>query len=144
MRNYEPAINCLNSTGLPNPLNRLQRVPKHDTTQIIPSDGFNEAKTTVQADFVNPKTHSIQEKPILKMIHRYNLADLNLANRSAKEPFDKTFNVRSELQDNNDWKTTYHGAFGQFGELDAPGETFKFKKQLDTQAGVSLARPFEN
>ena len=59
MRDYEPSINCLNSTGLPKPLNRLQRVPKHDTTQIIPTDGFNELKTTVQTDFVNPDTHRI-------------------------------------------------------------------------------------
>ena len=129
MREYEPAINCLNSTGLPKPLNRLQRVPKHDTTQIIPSDGFNSLKTTVQADFVNPKTHAIQEKPILKMIHRYNLADLNLANRKAVEPVDKTFNIRSELPDNHEWKTTYHGAFGEFQNLSAHGETFRFQKQ---------------
>lgn len=131
MRDYEPAINCLNSTGLPKPLNRLQRVPKHDTTQIIPSDGFKEMQTTKQSSFVNPKTHAITEKPILKMIHRYNLADLNLANRSAQEPFDKTFNVRSELPQNNDWKTTYHGAFGEFAKLNAAGETFKFSKQQD-------------
>ena len=31
-REFEPSINCLTSTGLPKPLNRLHRVPKHDTT----------------------------------------------------------------------------------------------------------------
>jgi hypothetical protein len=99
MREYETAINCLNSTGLPNPLNRLHRVPKHDTTQIIPSDGFNEKDTTVQKDFMDPKVHTIKEKPILKMIHRYNLADLNLPSREAKAPSDLTFKRRSELPD---------------------------------------------
>ena len=66
------------------------------------------------------------------MIHRYNLADLNLANRSAKEPFDKTFNIRSEMPHNPDFKTTYHGAFGQVQELDAKGETFKFSAMQNT------------
>ena len=41
-RPFETSINCLSSTGLPQPLNRLHRQPKHDTTQLIPSDGFNE------------------------------------------------------------------------------------------------------
>ena len=45
-RPYEPAINCLTSTGIPKPLNRLHRLPKHDTSQLIPSDGFNEISTT--------------------------------------------------------------------------------------------------
>ena len=50
MRGYEPSINCLTSTGLPKPLARINRVPKHDTTKLIPSDGFNEIKTTAQTD----------------------------------------------------------------------------------------------
>jgi hypothetical protein len=53
-RDYEAAINCLNSTGLPKPLNRLNRVPKHNTTEIIPSDGFNEKDTTKRHDFADP------------------------------------------------------------------------------------------
>jgi len=44
-RDFEPDINCLTSTGLPQPLNRLHRFPKHDTTKLIPSDGYNEIKT---------------------------------------------------------------------------------------------------
>jgi hypothetical protein len=31
-REFDPSINCLTSTGLPQPLNRLHRIPKHDTT----------------------------------------------------------------------------------------------------------------
>jgi hypothetical protein len=45
MRPFEISINCLNSTGLPRPLNRISRKPKHDTSELIPSDGFNEKKT---------------------------------------------------------------------------------------------------
>ena len=58
-RDFEPSINCLNSTGLPQPLKRINRVPKHDTSQIIPSDGYKEMKTTAQTDLLDPKTHKI-------------------------------------------------------------------------------------
>lgn len=58
-REFDPSINCLNSTGLPQPLKRIHRVPKHDTTQLIPSDGFNEMKTTAQTDLLDPKVHRI-------------------------------------------------------------------------------------
>jgi hypothetical protein len=53
-RDFDPSINCLNSTGIPQPLKRFNRVPKHDTSQIIPSDGYNEMKTTVQTELLNP------------------------------------------------------------------------------------------
>ena len=58
-REFEPSINCLTSTGLPKPLNRINRAPKHDTTKLIPSDGFNELKTTAQTDLQNPVVHKI-------------------------------------------------------------------------------------
>lgn len=95
-------------------------------------------------DFVPPKTHAIEEKPILKMIHRYNLADLNLANRTAVEPIDKTFKIRTELKDEHTWSTTYHKAFGEGKHDDAMTTTFKFKQTLNTQAGVAHPRPMEN
>jgi hypothetical protein len=76
----------LTSTGIPKPLNRIHRVPKHDTTQLIPSDGFKEMKTTNQNDFLEPKVHRIQEKPILNMIHKYNIAELSLVDRPVKGP----------------------------------------------------------
>jgi len=66
------------------------------------------------------------------MIHRYNLAELNLANRSAVEPMDKTFKVRSEIKTHQSWNTTYHNAFGPGHHLDAAGETFKFKQTQNT------------
>jgi hypothetical protein len=83
-------------------------------------------------DFVNPKTHAIEEKPILKMIHRYNLADLNLANRTAVEPIDKTFKIRSEIKTTNDWATSYNKAYGENKIDDATSTTFKFKQTQNT------------
>jgi len=132
MREYEPSINCLNSTGLPKPLARFNRVPKHDTTQIIPSDGFNQKSTTVQQDFADPKTHAIKEKTILKMIHRYNLADLNLPHREALAPADLTFKKRQEIIEKQDWSTTSLSTFGVEQHIDSKGDTFKFKEALSS------------
>ena len=85
-REFEPSINCLNSTGLPQPLKRINRQPKQDTTQLIPSDGYKEMRSTNQTDLLNPKTHKIQEKPILNMIHKYNIAELALVDRPVRGP----------------------------------------------------------
>ena len=85
-RPFETSINCLTSTGLPQPLNRLHRLPKHDTTQLIPSDGFNEKTTINQAELMNPQVHRIKERPILSMIHKYNIAELALVDRPVKGP----------------------------------------------------------
>lgn len=92
---------------------------------------------------MDPKVHTIKEKPILKMIHRYNLADLNLPSREAKAPSDLTFKRRSELVGQQNWTTTSQAAFGVGQNLDATGETFKFKQQLSTQAGIHAPRPME-
>ena len=40
-RPFESAINCLTATGIPEPLERIHRIPKHDSTQVILNDGFN-------------------------------------------------------------------------------------------------------
>ena len=40
MREKEADLNCLTSSGLPKPLGAIKRVPKHDSTGIIPDDGF--------------------------------------------------------------------------------------------------------
>ena len=36
----EADINCLSSTGLPKPLGSIARVPRPDTNEVIPDDGF--------------------------------------------------------------------------------------------------------
>ena len=113
IREFEPAINCLNSTGLPHPLKRINRVPKHDTTQIIPSDGFNEKQTTTKTSFVPPSEHKVKEKRILSMIHRYNLADLNLSDRMAVAPEDKGFKNTVMKEEKPVWTTSAQHFFGQ-------------------------------
>ena len=41
-------------------------------------------KTTMKTDLLNPAVHKIHEKPILSMIHKYNIDELNLPDRSIK------------------------------------------------------------
>ena len=53
-RDFEEDINCLNASGIPKPLARIKRIPKHDTTQLIPSDGFNTTVSTNKAEIVDP------------------------------------------------------------------------------------------
>jgi hypothetical protein len=55
---------------------------------------------------LDPKCKTTQEKPILKMIHRYNLADLNLANRTANQPAENGFKGRKEIVEKANWVTT--------------------------------------
>jgi hypothetical protein len=43
-------------------------------------------KTIAQTELVNPKEHTIKEKPVLSMIHKYNIDELNLPDRSIKAP----------------------------------------------------------
>ena len=40
IREKEQDINCLTSTGLPKPLGAIARVPRPDTKEVIPDDGF--------------------------------------------------------------------------------------------------------
>ena len=52
----------------------------------MPDDGFNEKTTTAQAELKHPSTHRIKERPILSMIHKYNIAELSLVDRPVKGP----------------------------------------------------------
>ena len=40
IREKESDINCLTSSGLPKPLGAIARVPRPDTKEVIPDDGF--------------------------------------------------------------------------------------------------------
>jgi hypothetical protein len=53
------------------------------------------------------------------MIHRYNLADLNLPERMEKAPANLSFKGRTEIKENQEWMTTSQNAFGTAQHLDA-------------------------
>ena len=76
----------MSSTGLPKPLNRLHRLPKHNTNGLIPSDGFNVKVSEAHMDFLNPDVHRIKERPLLSMINKENLAELTQVERPVVGP----------------------------------------------------------
>ena len=88
IREKEADINCLTSTGLPKPLGAIARVPRPDTKEVIPDDGFvsstrpnscqREMVTIKQTEMRNPIVHKVQERPVLRMINKYNIAELSL------------------------------------------------------------------
>ena len=89
IREKESDINCLTSSGLPKPLGAIARVPRPDTKEVIPDDGFvsflkmmrfdqRDLVTTTQTTMRNPSVHKIQERPVLRMINKYNIAELSL------------------------------------------------------------------
>lgn len=66
---------------MPEPLRRFNRKPKQETTCLIPDDGFRELTTTKSIHHQDPKVHVQKAKPILSMIHKYNIAELSLVDR---------------------------------------------------------------
>jgi hypothetical protein len=66
---------------LPAPLGCIKRKPKQETTGLIPDDGFRELLTVNQERMKNPKVHVKKEKPVLRMINKYNIAELSLVDR---------------------------------------------------------------
>lgn len=61
-------------------------MPKHDTTGLIPSDGFNVKTSETHQDFLNPDVHRIKERPLLSMINKENLAELTAVARPVPGP----------------------------------------------------------
>lgn len=71
-------------------------------------------KTTAKADFLDPKVHRIKEKPILSMIHKYNIAEL-LVDRPVRGPdtgFGSVVNKHHHGHDRPFRETTQGDAYG--------------------------------
>lgn len=47
----------MNSTGLPKPLNTVNRKVRADTKHMIPDDGFREIQTSNKTGFQNPSSY---------------------------------------------------------------------------------------
>ena len=71
-------------------------------------------KTTAKTDFLDPKVHRIKEKPILSMIHKYNIAEL-LVDRPVRGPdtgFGSVVNKHHHGDDRPFRETTQGDAYG--------------------------------
>jgi len=77
----------------------------------------------------NPTVHKITEKPILNMIHKYNIAELSLVDRPVKGPASGFGTVMNKHLPGNDkaWRETSQAeAFGYGFKLTAQEEQKKF------------------
>jgi hypothetical protein len=145
-REHENDINCLNASGLPQPLGTFHRIPKHDTTELIPDDKFREMTSINQCELVDPKKHRHQEKPVLSMIHKYNIAELSLVDRpvdGATTGFGSVINRYGKDHDRRYWETSNQAAFGKNVAPSAKEFTQKYSEESQKQAGGNL-KPFED
>ena len=67
VRTHETAISTLNASGLPQPLEVIKRLPKWDTTGVIPDDGYREDYTINRTEIPNPASvrSVLQKRPDL-------------------------------------------------------------------------------
>lgn len=143
MREKEADINCLNSNGLPAPLGRIPRVYKWDTKNIIADDGFREMTTMNEEQHKNPKVHRVQEAPTLRMINKYNIAELSLVDRPVAGPkagFGATIDHFGKNHDRRFFKTTNHDFHGK-SHKDTNEEAQKnWKKEENKASGDPLIK----
>ena len=121
-------------------------MPKHDTSKLIPDDGFNEKATTNKVDLCDPSKRAVKSRPILSMIHKYNIAELSLVDRPVQGPatgFGSIVNMHPK-DHNKVYAETSNGAhFGHRQPLNAFEVKKKFSSHQLYQAGVSKARKWE-
>jgi len=137
-RTKEPDINCLSSSGLPAPLNTINRKPKQETAHLICDDGFRELKTTNQQDIRNPKVHVRKEKPVLRMINKYNIAELSLVDRPVQttaQGFGAIIPRHEAGHDARYFRTENRDNFGERGPEEPAQATANFEKTQAVLAG---------
>jgi len=80
------------------------------------------------------------ERPILSMIHRYNIAELSLVDRPVKGPdagFGSIVNKHNAGHDKPYRKTASSDAFGYENKLSAKGQQENFGYTQTVQGGLS-------
>ena len=138
-------MSTLTSSGIPAPLGAINRKPKQETFGLIPDDGFRELKTTNQQEIQNPKVHHQKEKPVLRMINKYNIAELSLVDRPVQTThsgFGAVIPRQTADENARYFRTENRDNFGEKQVLDARGTVEKFQADQGHQAGGQI-RPFE-
>lgn len=75
LREHEPHISTLSSTGIPAPLGSYFRKPAQVTKQLVCDDGFNVTNTTNQQLMMSPKVHVHKTKPVYTVLNKSNVFD---------------------------------------------------------------------
>lgn len=139
MRASEPDINCLTANGIPAPLKRIKRNHKWDTRDVIPNDGYKEMKTVNKTEILHPNKNKIQERPTLRMINKYNIAELSLVDRPIPGPthgFGATVKRFDKDHGKVYFSTTNHDFYGA-PKRETPDETVKtFTSTFHKSSGV--------
>jgi hypothetical protein len=138
MRHSEPDINCLNANGVPAPLKRIKRNHKWNTNDVIPNDGYKELQTINKTELMNPEKLRVREQPKLRMINKYNIAELSLVDRPIGGPqrgFGATVK-RFEKDHSKKYFETTNCDFYGVPKREVPQETVSnFNKTQGTNAG---------
>jgi hypothetical protein len=125
LRPHENDISTLSSTGIPAPLGSYHRKPKQETKQLICDDGFRETKTTNQVLHQNPRVHENKKKPVLSMINKYNISELNLVDRpvnATREGFGGIHPLHERSHDRRYFATENRTFYGE-PHAETPAET---------------------
>lgn len=126
MRTVEPDISLLNANGVPAPLKRIKRNHKWDTRDVIPNDGYKELNTINRTELSNPEKKRVLEKPKLRMINKYNIAELSLVDRPIEGP-ERGFGATIKRFDQDHGKpyftSTNHDFYGK-PQKENPNVTF--------------------
>ena len=115
MRNVEPDINWLNANGVPAPLKRIKRNHKWNTKDVIPNDGYKELRTINKTEIIHPDKVKVSERPKLRMINKYNIAELSLVDRPISGPkrgFGATVKRFDKDHEKPYFNTTNHDFYG--------------------------------
>ena len=117
MREHEPHISTLNSTGIPAPLGSYHRKPKQETKQLICDDGFRIMNTTNQNQFQNPQVHVIAPKPVIGMVNKSNMDEFKDLNdrtvQGPREGFGSLLPNHNRLHERRYFQTEHRDNFGE-------------------------------
>ena len=138
MRKVEADINMLNANGVPAPLKRIKRNHPWDTKDVIPNDGYKELNTINKTELAHPDKVKVNEKKKLRMINKYNIAELSLVNRPVSGPergFGATVQRFDKDHDKAYFTTTNREFYGEPKKFNAAETTTNFVKAEGINAG---------
>ena len=100
-----------------------------------------ELKTTNQQEIQNPKVHVRKEKPVLRMINKYNIAELSLVDRPVQTThsgFGAVIPRHEQGHDARYFRTEHRDNFGERPAADPATATAEFERTQKTLAGSNL------
>jgi hypothetical protein len=127
----------MNSTGLPKPLNTVNRKVRADTSHMIPNDGFREVATSNKTGFQNPATFREPFNAVPQMLNKENYSQQTRINRPVsamlKTGFSSALPRHEASHGERRFGTEYAAFFGRPQSALGP-------VKVDHAAGLQIAR----